>query len=290
MHDTQVDVVSPPIPAAAPASSPEALAPLPAVIITGASEGIGKAFAQALGRRGLNVVLVARDELLLAEVAASIGDNAAVLPLDISDPDSHEVIARFLGDRGLYADVLINNAAIGLGGSFETHGLAQALQLLDVNVVAVVRLTHHFLPQMLERRRGGVINVASLAGFMPGPWQALYFASKAFVLSFSQGIAEECAGSGVRVMAAAPGPVETRSLHQAMKARWTWYRRLFPSYEPEHVCEILWDGFVSGRRVVIPGIVNNFSAVGSRFLPSEILVPLVGVLMRPRNKSGAPIS
>ncbi len=159
------------------------------MIITGASEGIGKAFARALGRRGLNVVLVARDEVLLGEVAATIGDNAAVLPLDIGDPDSHEVIARFLGDRGLYADVLINNAAIGLGGRFETHGLAQALQLLDVNVVAVVRLTHQFLPQMLERRRGGVINVASLAGFMPGPWQALLFCQQGIRLSFSQGIA-----------------------------------------------------------------------------------------------------
>lgn len=264
-----------------------------AIVITGASEGIGKAFAELLHGKGCTVLMIARDGIALDAVAASLTQSeepsrAFTLALDIAEPNAADKVETFLTARNLCADVVINNAAIGLGGRFDSHSTADITNLLRVNVDAMVSMTHKFLPGMRARGHGGFLNLASLAGFVPGPWQALYFASKAFVLSFSQAVAAECQGSGVRIMAAAPGPVETR-IHSAMKSRWSFYRRLFPSYEPAEMCEMLWDGFSTGRRVLVPGIVNNVSALGSRFMPNELLVPFVGWLVRPRLRSGKPM-
>jgi len=257
----------------------------PAVIITGASEGIGRAFAILLAARGERVIAVARHAERLADIGAEAGASVEVLPLDVSEPYAPGEVADFLAARGLYADVVINNAGIGSGGRFDEQRHDDVEQLLNVNIAALVRFSHEFLPGMRERGRGGFINIASLAGFMPGPWQALYFASKAFVLSFSQAIAEECEGSGVRVMVAAPGPVETR-IHAAMKTRWSFYRRLFPSYEPDRVAQIIWDGFTQGHRLLVPGVVSNLSAFFASLIPNEILVPIVGFLVRPRFRDG----
>jgi short-subunit dehydrogenase len=256
-----------------------------AVIITGASEGIGRAFATHLGSKGHALVLLARNKDALAEVAIEAGPDAHALAIDLADVSAPDAIERFLARRNFHADVLINNAGVSFGGSLEALSPHEIEQVLSVNVAAVVRLSHKFLPGMCDRGQGGILNVASLAGFMPGPHQALYFASKAFVLSFSQAIADECASRGVLVMAAAPGPVETR-IHGTMKSQWAFYKRLFPSYTPERIAEILWRGFTSGQRVVIPGITNNLAAVAATFVPNEVLVPIVGILVRPRLRNG----
>jgi uncharacterized protein len=265
----------------------------PAVVISGASEGIGRAFAELLTEKGFTLLLIARDVDAIEDLAEELrnGNPQArleTLGVDVTSPDATTRVAAELRDRNLYADVLINNAGIGLGGRFASHTMADVQQLIDTNIGALVRLTHQFLPEMCARSTGGILNVASLAGFMPGPWQAMYFASKAFVLSFSQAVGQECADSGVRIMVAAPGPVETR-IHSAMKTRWSWYRRLFPSYLPSEVAEILWHGFVTGERLLVPGLVNNISALGSRFLPPDLLTGFVGWLVRPRFRSGRPV-
>jgi uncharacterized protein len=170
----------------------------PAVVVTGASEGIGRAFAELLTDKEFTPLLISRDAGALNSLAAELsgrrrGTRLHTLAIDITQPDAASKVEAYLHQHNLYADVLINNAGIGLGGRFDTHASADVTQLLDTNICTLVRFTHHFLPGMLGRSIGGVLNVGSLAGFMPGPWQALYFASKAFVLSFSQAIATECA-------------------------------------------------------------------------------------------------
>ena len=276
-----------------PISSPLSIAqyPSPAIVITGASEGIGASFARLLALDERALVFIARDAdaltALADECAAKGSANCHVLPLDLAEPSAALLVEMALGERGLYADVVINNAGIGLGGRFDTHNAQDVEQILAVNMAALVRLSHRFLPGMIERRRGGLLNVASLAGTMPGPFQALYFASKAFVLSLSEAIASELQDSGVTVMAAAPGPVET-GIHHAMKTRWSWYRRLFPSYGADEMAYLLWQSFLSGERVAIPELVNNVAALSARFLPNDILLPIVRFLIRPRRRSGEP--
>lgn len=261
----------------------------PAVIVTGASAGIGRAFVTHLRAADLTVVAIARDAEALNDLKSTDDGPLHVLPLDLAEPDAADRIDGFLTDRRLYADVLINNAGIAPGGRFDQQELAVIEDLMTVNMTVLVRLTHRFLPGMRHRGRGGILNVASLAGFMPGPWQALYFASKSFVLSFSQSLAHEGAGTGVKVMVGAPGPVETR-IHTAMKTRYAFYRRLFPSYEPDAVVRILWEGFEAGHTVLVPGLVSNVAALAAALVPKEILVPIVGFLVRPRfrNWKAAP--
>jgi short-subunit dehydrogenase len=257
----------------------------PAVLITGASEGIGRAFAIHLGAAGRTVVLLARNHEALLETANDAGNDAHVLAVDLEHPGAAGAVEDFFAKHGLHAETLINNAGIGFGGRFDDQNADDIEKILAVNVAALVRLSHKFLPSMLERRQGGILNVASLAGYMPGPHQALYFASKAFVLSFSQAIGDECVGKGVHVMAAAPGPIETK-IHSAMKARWSFYKRLFPSYTPEHVVPLMWNAFARGHRVYVPGLVSNLAVAAARFVPNDVLVPLVGILVRPRFRNG----
>ena len=176
---------------------------------------------------------------------------------------------RCLARHGLYLDVLVNNAGIGLGGNFTDLDQDKLDELVETNVAAVTRLTRHYLPAMRARARGGIMNLASLAAFTPGPWQAPYFASKAYVLSLTAAIGGECAGEGVRVCAIACGPVETR-IHRKMNAGNTFYRALLPSSSADRMARLAWRSYRMGRRVVVPGIVNSFIAWSARAMPFEL--------------------
>lgn len=182
-------------------------------LITGASSGIGKEFAIIHARKGGNLVLIARREkalsLLKEQLEQDFSIMVHILPIDLSEKDAISRVMIFLAQREIKIDILINNAGFGGYGLFEERSIESDLNMVDLNIKALVQLTHALLPSMKEKKSGFILNTASTAGFLPGPLQATYFATKAFVLSFSEAIAYELKDSGVSVTALCPGPVKT---------------------------------------------------------------------------------
>jgi len=259
----------------------------PATVVTGASEGLGLALAQRIAREGRAIVLLARSAELLAETADALRERhpstlIVAESLDVSRPEAFEDLQALLARHGLYLDVLVNNAGVAHGGDFAEIDAEAIERLVATNVAAVTRFTRLALPEMRARGRGGIMNMASLGAFTPGPWQAAYFASKAYVLSLTAAIGAECAGEGVRVCVVAFGPVDT-GIHRKMDGDRSYYRRLLPSSTPERMARLCWQSYRLGRRVVVPGFVNGVLAWSARAMPYELLLPLVGWLMRPRS-------
>lgn len=182
-------------------------------LVTGASKGLGVAFAEALAKRGMNLVLVARStdklNVLSTRLYAKYKVRITTLSIDLADPSSPQAIAEELKRGGIQVDLLVNNAGLGLSGEFLSHHPKQEQAEIEVNVQALVALTHYFGKAMAARGKGGIINVASNASFQPLPYMATYAASKAFVLHFSEAIGHELAGRGIHVMATCPGPTAT---------------------------------------------------------------------------------
>jgi uncharacterized protein len=259
----------------------------PVVVVTGASRGIGLALGRRFAQAGHDVALVARKESALEEAAQAIARDFSVkayaIPLDITQTDAPLALDAQLAAHGLFLDVLINNAGIGASGAFAEHAQADVARLVDLNVTALTRLMHHALPGMLARARGGILNVASLGGLAPGPYQAAYYASKAYVISLSEAVGYETAGSGVRVSVLAPGPVDT-GFHAAMGAEHAFYRQLLFALSPEAAARAGYRGYVLGCRLIVPGLLNKVLAVALRILPHTALMPLIGWLLRPREE------
>jgi short-subunit dehydrogenase len=255
---------------------------VPAVVITGGSSGIGLAMARLFAQRSQAVVLIARDaeRLEAARGAFERTPTARIetLALDIGDPDAPDALVDWLEQHGLYCDVLVNNAAIGMAGPFAISDAAKLDTLIATNVAGLARLTHALLPGMLARARGGVLSIASLGGLIPGPHQAAYYASKAFVISLSEAIASETAGRGVRVTVVLPGPVETR-FHARMGAEGSLYRHFLPAASPDRVAKLAIRGFRLGRRVVAPGIGPTIAVFMLRILPHAVSVPVTRWLL-----------
>ena len=195
---------------------------LPAVVITGATEGIGRALAEEFARDGHALVLVARDHAKLAktaeELAGAHGVEVKVTAQDLSTPEGCAGVEQAVRGFGFYAEYLVNNAGIMSSGFFQDEDPATVRRIVDLNVRAMVDLTMRFLPGMLARSRGGVLNVSSMVGYMPVPYQATYAASKAFILSFSKALAYETRGTGVKVSVVAPGRGRDRVARQSRGA------------------------------------------------------------------------
>lgn len=263
----------------------------PVVIVTGGSEGVGLALAECFAGAGNRLLLVARDAERLVAAADHLTRTyrveVAVLPLDITAPDALVKLDRQLATMSAYADVVVNNAGIGLSGDFTEHDPDALARLTSLNVGALTQFTRHYLPGMKIRGRGGILNLASVGSYGPGPNQAAYYASKAYVLSLTEAIAYECAGSGVRICASAPGPVKTR-FHAKMGADRAFYRWISPPIPPELVARLTYWGYVAGARVVWPGLITPLAALAMRLIPHRLLSPLVAILLRPRMRRRPP--
>jgi uncharacterized protein len=256
----------------------------PMVVVTGGSEGIGYGLARRFAAAGNDVMLVARRVEPLEQAAAAIRSelkvDAVALPVDVAAPDAAATIDRALAVHRGYADVLVNSAGIGLAGPFHAQAPEDVMRLLDLNVRALTALTRHYLDGMRQRGRGGILNVASLGGYTPGPYQAAYYASKAYVISLTEAIAAETAGEGIRVCVLAPGPVRT-AWHDRASAGAAFYRYLLPS-SPASVARAGYRGYALGLRVVVPGLLSPFLALALRLMPHTITVPIVRWLLKPR--------
>lgn len=256
----------------------------PAAVVTGGSRGIGLALARRFAQAGATVALVARDAAALDRAAASLrsetGAPILVVPLDVCNHDAALALDLSLVKAGCYLDVLVNNAGIGMSGPFAGQPVDDMDRLVTLNMAAPTRLMRHALPGMLARGRGGILNIASLGGIVPGPHQAAYYASKAYLVSLTEAVAAENAGRGVRICVVAPGPVAT-DFHAGMGAENALYRRLLPAMTPEAVARSAYRGYRLGRHVVVPGVLNTLMAVALRVLPHTVTVPIVSWLLAP---------
>lgn len=257
------------------------------VVISGASEGIGAAFARRYAARGRDLLLIARRPEPLAQLAdelrAAHPIRVATLAQDVAAPEAPAAIDAALAVADGYCDLLVNNAGIGVSGQFPDLSAADFEQLLAINVVAPTRLMHHVLQGMRLRGRGGIINLASLGAYTPGPYQAPYHASRAYMLSLSEAVAEEMSSHGVRITAVAPGPVSTR-FHAKMGSDSDIYRDVVPAISPETVARWAVTAHNLGARVVVPGLINNVLVLFLRLIPHRLSVPIQGWLFYPRNR------
>ncbi len=256
------------------------------VLITGASSGIGEAFARIIAEEGgWEIALVARSEDQLHRIAGILHAEhesvTHVIPLDLSERNAPARLQERLKARGFVPDVLINNAGIGLAGAAAGLPLEEQMRLVDLNVRAATELALRVLPDMVARHRGGIINVSSLAAFMPGPGMAVYFATKAYLLSLSEALAEEVRRDGLTITALCPGPVRTRFIERAGMDRLPLARFMFKA-RPEQVARAGWQGFKEGRVVVVPGLLNALMAFAVRATPRPLIRTSTHALLRPR--------
>jgi hypothetical protein len=238
-------------------------------LITGASSGIGRDLARRFAADGTDVVLVARRAAELQALAAELvrDRRVAATPIeaDLSRAEAPRELARTLDARGVAIDVLVNNAGFALQGPLAELPLDRQLDMIQVNVTALTALTRLFLPSMLQRNAGGVLNVASTAAFQPGPLMAVYYATKAYVESFTEAIAEEVAGTALRVSCLCPGPTDTGFAAAAAVTDTNLFKR--PTMTSAEVAAAGYDGWKNGRVVTIPGFSNKVSAAFVRIAP-----------------------
>jgi hypothetical protein len=266
----------------------EAVANLkPITVVTGGSRGIGLALARRFAEAGNAVALIARHaddvQAAAATIARDRGVQALAIPMDVTDADAAERIDAQLAANGFYLDTLVNCAGVGLAGPFVDHSPQAIEGLLSLNTLALTRLMRHALPGMLARGRGGVLNVGSLGGLVPGPNQAVYYASKAYVVSLTRAVATENAGRGVRLMVLAPGPVNT-SFHRAMGAELSFYRQLMLSLSPEQTARDAYRGWALGFHLFVPGVTAKLLQIALWIIPHALLLPMIGWLLRRREE------
>ena len=238
-------------------------------LITGASSGIGAALARVAARHGIDMILTATDEAKLREVEQSIsplGVKTSVIVADLADARGVDALASGVKSAGLDIDILINNAGFGDAGLFAEAEPATLERMVQVNVAALTRLTRHFLPPMIERRRGRIMNLASTAAFQPGPLMSVYYASKAYVLSFSEALAEEVRGTGVTVTALCPGPTRSNFFRRA-RAEDTPVHTLRKPASANDVAEFGFRAMMAGRPVAIHGFLNSLMAHAASVAP-----------------------
>ena len=254
-------------------------------LITGASSGIGAAFATELAGRGSDLVLVARSGDKLREMASALatryGVRAHVIPADLAAPNAARTVADEVAVAGLSVELLVNNAGFGTHGPFEELDPDRELEMVAVNVGAVVAMTREFVPAMVHRGGGGILNVASAAAFQPTPGMATYGATKAFVLSFSEALATEYRGRGIHVLAFCPGAVATGFASATGNDEFATSSFFAGAPTADEIVPVALDALARGRSVVVPGVRNKALAQAPRLAPRSLTARIAQRYLRP---------
>lgn len=263
----------------------------PAAVITGATQGIGRALAEEFAKNGHTLLLVARNEANLAAAAQAIASAHGVAvhyaACDLATGAGCDRVEEVLNEKGLHCESLVNNAAVMTAGYFQDQDRDALLRTIDLNLRATVDLSRRFLPGMIARGAGGVLNVSSVEGFMPVPFQATYAATKAAMISLSRSLAFEVMGTGVRVCTVAPGPVVT-DIHAKAGSEYSRYVLYYPQMQPDVLAEAAYRRFMRGNWVILEGWLNKIVAIGVRFVPGFFLIPASGWFFRVRDAEGNP--
>lgn len=248
-------------------------------LVTGASQGLGKAFAGALAARKQNIVLIARSqdklEALASELRAAHGVKVEPIQFDLAQPLAGQQLAQTLSERGIRIDMLVNNAGFGLQGRFSTLDLARQIEMINLHNASIVELTHLMLPPMIEERRGAIINISSLAGFQALPYAALYSASKSFLTTFSLALEQEVRRYKIKVVTVCPGRLKPEVEDKQ--------RKKFPGGEQTHeeIVSATLKRLDRSGGLLVPGLMNKVAIFAERFLPRRLVAKGAGKLSRP---------
>lgn len=254
------------------------------VLITGASSGIGYELAKLFARDGYDLVLVARSRTTLEAVAKELyqihAKNVKPIAIDLSESGSVDMLITDLQERKIHIDILVNNAGFGVYGFFTATSAQAERAMIELNMGAVTHLSKALLPGMLTRGEGKILNVASTAAFQPGPLMAVYYATKAYVLSFSEALSNELRGTGVNVCVLCPGPTRSGFMKRAAMERSRLF--CFGVMNAAVVARIGYQGLMAGKTVIIPGFKNGLLAFGVRFMPRKLVPYLVRMMQGTR--------
>ena len=254
-----------------------------AVLITGGSKGIGFELSRRFAHDHNNIVLVARNASNLSTAAKALRKAFSIevmtIPADLSDSRSPQRIFSMLQRQRISITELVNNAGFGLHGKFVTLGLQDQMCMMQVNMASLVAFTRLFLPEMIQRKNGGILNIASTAAFFPGPFMALYYATKTFVLNFSEALREELMHSGITISTLCPGPTKSHFHIRSQIDRTRLLKsKLFPMMSASVVAERGYTGYRRGRRVIIPGVLNKMSVAIAEILSLRMRAKLIKIV------------
>lgn len=260
----------------------------PVTLITGATGGIGEAIALRLGAAGHNLLLTGRNEDQLLDLAKEIKGKADVvvmtLALDLSDKQAHLIIDELCEAQAVYIDVLINNAGLAEKRSFLNNDPALIETVIDIDITVLTRLMRHYLPSMIARARGAVINVSSIGGLAPGPYQSVYYASKAYVTSLTEAVAHEVRGQGVYVGTILPGPTKS-AFHDRANGRGSLYLKFFGQMAAVRVALTIERALLSRHwPLLTPGPFYMIIAFCMRVIPGSLLTPVLGILYKQKRQ------
>lgn len=255
-------------------------------LITGASTGIGEAFAKRLAKDHYNLVLIARNEATLNKLAKTLKQdypvNTLVIAKDLTNESAIEEIITELNQQNIAIDMLINNAGCGAAGLFAEGDLDRQLAMVELNINAVLKLTYHLIPSMIARRKGHIVMLSSTAAFQPGPRMAVYFATKSFILSFGEALQYELKDTGIKVTTVCPGATATNFFQSAGLTRAPLGKGKVGMMRPEKVVEQAYKAIKKGKRVVIPGIWFKIFANISRLSPNKFVLPVTNYIQKNR--------
>lgn len=246
------------------------------VLITGATTGIGYELAKLFAKDKFDIIIIARNEVKLKETAEELQKefnvNVKFISKDLSDRNSAKEIYNKLKDENISPDVLVNNAGFGSHGAFSESDPDNDIDMINLNITSLVTLNRLFLNDMLKKNSGRIMNVASTAAFQPGPYMAVYYATKAFVLSFSEAVSEELSGTNVTVSCLCPGPTETEFQYRAgIKETKMMNRRSFTVMTAEEVAKTGYKKMMKGKRIIIPGFTNKAGVLFVKLFPRKII-------------------